>query len=170
MCRFFLLSPLIGLFLLAGCAAPQVKPTPLVKVNVLPLALSDAFEFRKTKTFFNGPGFNPGRDPMVSIQKRRAEFGAVDSLDRAERAGDYFTFWWRAHRKANVTVRLEYRTVNLGDYVQARELYYPDVLGTYQSGFNIIGDDYSDDGRITSWRCVLIEEGKIVALTQSMLW
>lgn len=168
--QFFLVSPLFYLLLLAGCAGPQVKPTPLVKVNVLPLALSDAFEFRKTKTFFNGPGFIPGHDPMVSIQKRRAEFGAVDNLDQAQRAGDYFTFWWKAHRQAHITVRLEYRTANLGDYVQARELYYPEAKGTYQSQFNIIGDDYADDGRVTSWRCVLIEEGKIVALTQSMLW
>lgn len=162
--------PLIGLLLFAGCAGPQTKPTPLVKVNVLPLALSDAFEFRKAKTFFNGPSFIPGRDPMVSIQKRRADFGAVDNLDQAEQAGDYFTFWWRASRKTDITVRLEYRATNLGDYVQAQELYYPGALGTYQSQFSVIGSDYADDGRITSWRCVLIEDGRIVALTQSMLW
>jgi hypothetical protein len=39
-----------------------------------------------------------------------------------------------------------------------------------KTAFKIIGDDYIEDGRITSWRALLIENGKIVGLTQSYLW
>jgi hypothetical protein len=34
----------------------------------------------------------------------------------------------------------------------------------------VIGDDYFDNGRVLAWRCVLVENGKIVAETQSYLW
>jgi hypothetical protein len=36
--------------------------------------------------------------------------------------------------------------------------------------FTVIGDDYLQDGRVTSWRCLLIENGKIVAENRSYLW
>ena len=40
----------------------------------------------------------------------------------------------------------------------------------YTSEFAIVGDDYSQDGPITSWRAVLIENNVIVALLQSRIW
>jgi hypothetical protein len=39
-----------------------------------------------------------------------------------------------------------------------------------KSEFQIIGDDYEQDGKITAWRALVIENGKIVALNQSFLW
>lgn len=143
----------------------------LEKANVLPLALDDAFEFRKTKTFLNDPRlFKPTVDPMIVFERQRKNFGAVNSYDRQQRYGHYFTFYWRAERKADVTVRLEYRQETLGSYVQAQERIYKDARGTMKSEFQVVGDDYNDDGKITAWRAVLIEGGKIVALNQSFLW
>jgi len=42
--------------------------------------------------------------------------------------------------------------------------------GNYTSEFAIVGDDYSQDGPITAWRAVLIENNVIVALLQSRIW
>jgi hypothetical protein len=39
-----------------------------------------------------------------------------------------------------------------------------------ETRFQVIGDDYIQDGRVISWRALLISEGKIVGLTQSYLW
>lgn len=39
-----------------------------------------------------------------------------------------------------------------------------------KSEFQIIGDDYEQDGQVTAWRAVLIENGRIVAVNQSFLW
>jgi hypothetical protein len=67
-------------------------------------------------------------------------------------------------------LRLEYRQQNLGSHVQARELRYSAAKGSIKSEFQIIGDDYEQDGQVTAWRAVLIEKGRIVAVNQSFLW
>jgi hypothetical protein len=69
-----------------------------------------------------------------------------------------------------VTVRLEYRQMLLRGFVQAREVTYPNVRGTHKTEFQIVGDDFFNDGRVNSWRCLLIENGRIVAENRSFLW
>ena len=153
----------------AGLAA---QPAQLVeKANVLPLALDDAFQFRKQKLFLNDPRlFKPSYAEMISFERQRMNFGAVNQNDRRERWGHYFTFFWRTQRRADLTMRLEYRQQALGSHVQARELHYPAAKGSMKSEFRIIGDDYEQDGQVTAWRALLIENGRIVALNQSFLW
>jgi hypothetical protein len=150
------------------CGEP---PRLLDRANVLPLALDDSFEFRKTKTYLNDPVlYRPTLDQMIAFERQRINFGAVTQLDRQQRYGHYFTFFWRSGRKADLTLRLEYRQANLGSFVQAQELAYKEVKGSVKSEFKVIGDDYKDDGRITAWRAILIENGRIVGLNQSFLW
>jgi len=67
-------------------------------------------------------------------------------------------------------VRLEYRQEKLHEFVQAQEVSYANVHGNHKTEFKVIGDDYFDDGRVTAWRCVLIENGRIVAENRSYLW
>ncbi len=141
------------------------------KANVLPLALDDAIQFRKTKIFLNEPELiKPTTENMISFERQRVNFGAVTQLDRQQRYGHYYTFFWRTGRKADLTLRFEYRQQRLGSYVQAKEHVYPGAKGSLQSQFQVIGDDYAEEGRVTAWRAVLIENGKIVGLTQSFLW
>ena len=150
---------------------PKVLPTQLDKANVLPLALDDAIKFRKTKIFVNEPELlKPTIDNMISFERQRINFGAVTAYDRQQRYGHYYTFFWRADRKADLTIRFEYRQQKLGAYVQAKELHYPAVKGSVESKFSVIGDDYAEEGKVTAWRAILIENGKIVGLNQSFLW
>jgi hypothetical protein len=129
-------------------------PRQLDKANVLPLALDDAVEFRKTKIFINEPELiKPTTDPMIAFERQRVNFGAVTQLDRQQRYGHYYTFFWRTARKADLTLRFEYRQQNLGSYVQAKEISYPGAKGSVMSQFQVIGDDYAEEG-----------------LTQSFLW
>jgi hypothetical protein len=151
------------------------NPLPIPQANVLPLALNDDFEFRKFDIFRNAaphPGATPQptRELAILFERKRRVWGAIDGIDVHERTGQYFTFFWRAKHPANLTLRLEYRQANLKNYVQARERYYPAARGNYTSEFAIVGDDYSQDGPITSWRAVLIENNVIVALLQSRIW
>jgi len=164
---------LFTLLALAGAATSPAaeQPRQLDKAKVLPLALDDAFEFRKTKTLLHDrENEKPTLDPMVVFERQRLNFGAVSDIDRELRYGHYFTFFWRTKRAADVTVRLEYRQQNLGAYVQARELFYKAAKGSVKTDFSVIGDDYKTEGKITGWRALLIENGKIVALSQSFLW
>jgi hypothetical protein len=169
-------------------AAPKMKILP--KVEPLPLALNDDFQFRKTKLFLlseNPPkarksfsqslaSANPN-NPTVGIAEASLGFertyrlyGAITAADRNQRYGNYFDFFWRVKRPANVTVRLEYRQEKLRSFVQAREISYTDVKGNQKTEFTIIGDDYLNDGRVIAWRCLLIENGRIVAENRSYLW
>jgi len=181
-------TSLLALFL-AGYlwAAPQ--PKILTKVNPLPVALNDDFQFRKTKLFHLTPtppkskkSFSSAlsRDPnnptagiaeaSLGFERTYRLYGAISNADKSHRYGNYFDFFWRVKRPANVTVRLEYRQEQLRSFVQAREISYPNAKGNYKTEFAIIGEDYLQDGRVTAWRCLLIENGKIVAENRSYLW
>jgi hypothetical protein len=165
--------PLIFLSLAPAIAtaAPSPPASRLEKVNVLPLALDDRYQFRKVQEFLNEPKFNkPTVDPMVVFERQRINYGAVTGIDRLEVRGHYYDFYWRTRQPGPVTVRFEYRQANLGSYVQAKEVAYDKAKGTVETKFQVIGDDYLQDGRVIAWRALLIADGKIVGLTQSYLW
>ena len=169
-------------------AAPQVKI--LTKVDQLPVTLNDDFQFRKTKLFYLDPNppkarksfsqsmasTNPNNptagiaEASLGFERTYRLYGAISQADKNQRYGNYLDFFWRVKRPANVTVRLEYRQEKLRSFVQAREIFYPNAKGNNKTEFAIIGDDYFQDGRVTAWRCLLIENGKIVAENRSYLW
>ena len=178
---------LLGVLLLSATVAQPIgRPQKadeyrqLKEATPLPRALDPAYEFRKTKLFFMGDAPGPRRaggltggfirDPAISFEGAYRLYGAVTELDRRQRFGHYFDFWWRAKRDSPVTVRLEYRQQNLRGFVQAREVTYPSGRGSHKTEFQVIGDDFFTDGRITSWRCLLIANGQIVAEDKSFLW
>ena len=158
---------------LAGFAAerPIEHPASVEKPKPLPLALDDAFQFRKTSIFLNDPELNkPSFDGMINFERTRVNWGAINGYERRLRYGCYFKFFWRANRKADLTVRFEYRQQKLGAFVQAKEFFYKDAKGSFESEFDVIGDDYNEDGKVNGWRVLLIENGKVVGLNQSYLW
>jgi hypothetical protein len=151
---------------------PETPQRRLENANVLPLALDDRYQFRKVEEFLNDPRYAKATiDPVVAFERQRVNYGAVTAfVDRLELRGHYYNFFWRTRESGPVTVRFEYRQANLGSYVQAREVAYDHPKGTMETAFQVIGDDYLQDGRVISWRALLISEGKIVGLTQSYLW
>src|SRR5437868_810656 len=197
--RILIWPTLLLLAEVGGLARTQDQAHVLDRVLPLPVALNDDFRFRKTKLYFlteTAPGqekSNPDtvqgatkggklsgnapssktttvQDASVRFERQYRLFGAVTKLDQRERVGNYFDFFWRARRVANLTVRLEYKQEKLHAHIQAQEISYPNARGSYKTEFKVVGDDYFDDGRVTSWRCLLIENGRIVAETHSYLW
>jgi len=155
----------------ATTGVPETPQTRLEKADVLPLALDDRYQFRKVEQFVNEPKFfKPTADALVAYERQRVNYGAVTSLDHLELRGHYFGFYWRTRLRGPVRVRFEYRQANLGSYVQAKEVAYNDPRGTVETRFQVIGDDYAQDGRVIAWRALLIADGRIVGLTQSYLW
>jgi hypothetical protein len=177
-----------AVFLLAFFSAAHVwaasAPKILTKIESLPVALSDDFQFRKTKLFylsenppkakksvFSSATNNPGiAEASLGFERSYRMYGAISNADRNQRYGNYFDFFWRVKRPADVRVRLEYRQEKLRSFVQAREISYANATGNYKTEFAIIGDDYLQDGRVIAWRCLLIENGHIVAENRSYLW
>lgn len=178
----------------SGFVGAVEEPRLLTKVTPLPMALDPEFQFRKTK-IFSMPEKAPAvkqkvtksgeqastaaagsksssvvQEASITFERRYRLFGAITKLDQYQRFGDYFDFFWRAKRPANLTIRLEYQQEKLHAHVQAQEISYADVHGSHKSEFKVVGDDYSDGGRVIAWRCLLIENGRIVAETHSFLW
>ncbi len=162
---------LAACWLLFGCM-PEPQVIKLAKADVLPLQIDSHFAFRKETQFLNDPAtFKPSRSDAVSFMRVSYMWPATTALDVAELTGNYLNFyWWNHGDREDVTIRLEYRQVGLGNEVLAREITYPQMWGSMRSIFKIIGDDYLENGRVTSWRAVLIVRGRIVALTQSFAW
>jgi hypothetical protein len=186
--------------LASGFGRSAERPRVLDRVVPLPTSLSDDFQFRKTKLYLlteNVPGQEKGstdqtvqgktkggklsstgpssksttvQDASIRFERRYRLFGAVTRLDQRERMGNYFDFFWKARRSADLTVRLEYRQEKLHSHVQAQEISYSNARGSNKTEFKVVGDDYVDDGRVTAWRCLLIENGRIVAETRSYMW
>jgi hypothetical protein len=187
-------------FLALGASSEGAREEPriLEKVTPLPIALSNDFEFRKTKLFFlsekapkpgetgrqttstlgakSTSGTSPSQktltlqDVPITFERQYRLFGAVTQLDQRQRFGNYFDFFWRAKRPSDLTVRLEYRQEKLHEHVQGQEISYRNVHGTHKTEFRVIGDDYLDDGPVIAWRCLLIENGRIVAENRSYMW
>ena len=154
-----------------SCSTPPGPATKLERAGVLPLEINDNFQFRKIQqSFFSKDPVPVTQSEPVLFERQRMAWGAVDRYQLEERYGNYYTFFWRASERADITVRLEYRQSALGNYVMAMERYYPQAKGSYRSEFNTAGDEYLESGRVTSWRVLLIVDGRIVALRQSFMW
>ena len=157
--------------LLASCVTPTAPPMEMPEANVLPLALDSDFEFRKTRRTINQAEINPVTDnEMLNFERTRLNYGALSADERRQREGTYYDFFWRASRPADVTVRFEYRQAKTGNAVMAQEIFVPQAKGTMKSSFQVTGDAFLWDGPATAWRCLLIENNRIVAFTQSYLW
>jgi len=186
-------AAVVLIIIASGLARAVEEPKVLEQVTPLPVALSKDFEFRKTKLFFlseRAPTQSQSsrqttstlgaksstqktatlQDAPITFERQYRLFGAVTGVDQRQRFGDYLDFFWRVKRPADVTVRLEYRQEKLHEHVQAQEISYRNVRGTRKTEFKVIGDDYLDDGRVIAWRCLLIENGRVVAENHSYMW
>ena len=192
--RVFALTAVTILLLcnIASAARPADQSVLLHTVKQLPVAPDPDFEFRKTKLFLmtedapqtrqssknkaRSGDFTSSKSAVaaqaasITFERKYRLFGAVTALDQHERFGNYFDFFWRAKRPADVTVRIEYRQEKTHAHVQAQEISYGDVRGNHKTAFKVVGDDYFDGGRVIAWRCLLISGGKIVAENRSFLW
>jgi hypothetical protein len=171
MIRFF--AALLAAVALFACTTPKepLRQIPIAHANVVPLALSDEFEISKVTKFLNDPRFQkPTDDQMILFDRQRVNFGAITGLDYIERRGYYFNVWWKTKHQADLVLRLEYRQENTGSHVQAKEVNCPATKGLVESKFTVIGDEYKENGKITAWRLLLIENGRAVGLYQSFLW
>jgi hypothetical protein len=165
-------SSLVLSIFLAGCTAPEGPATRLLKANVLPLAIDDAYQFRKIQLSSLDPSYVEirAKNDMINFERARRTFGAVDSVEIAQRYGNYYTIFWHNSTRSDVTLRLEYRQAGLANFVMAKERLYTDTIGSHRSTFEVVGDEFLENGRVTSWRALLITDGRIVAISQSYMW
>jgi hypothetical protein len=135
----------------------------------LPLEINDNFSFAKSNRPISPESVARKRKVNQSTLSAPGWSGAVDRYQIEQRVATTTPFSGalgagRCHHP------LEYRQAALGNYVMATERYYPQAKGSYKSEFTTAGDEHLEYGRITSWRVLLIVDGRIVAFRQSFMW
>jgi hypothetical protein len=150
--RLFLLG---ALCFLPACATTSSGPVAITKVN--PYHLNTFVPIRT-------------QDDMIRLEQQRLLYGAVDNEERRERFGNYFTIFWKTKSRNPATVRLEYRQGNTGFTTHVQEVQVDKPKSSNTTKFQITGDDYQKNGKVTQWKASIVENGAVVAEYQSYLW
>jgi hypothetical protein len=110
-------------------------------------------------------------DPAIEFERDYHLYGAVTKADIHAREGHYYTIFWQANdRSQPVKVRFEYRQANSGLTSKVIEEEVTDLRRTNLTRFQIIGDEYATDGRVTAWRVSLLRGQEELASQESYLW
>ncbi|HYF37942.1 MAG TPA: hypothetical protein VD994_21750 [Prosthecobacter sp.] len=111
------------------------------------------------------------KDPAIEFQRDYRLYGAVTKAEIMARGGHYYTVHWQADdRSQPVTVRFEYRQANTGLTTQSVEEEVTDVRRSNTSKFQVTGDSYNSNGRVTAWRVSLRRGKEELASQESFLW
>ena len=107
---------------------------------------------------------------MLEFEQRRYVYGAIDNAERMDLLGNYFTIFWKSENKAPATVRFEYRQGSTGLKVHTQEVVVAQTKRSNVTKFDVKGDDYHRDGKVTQWKVSIVENGSVVAEYKSYLW
>ena len=145
---------------------------PVLAVAVLSSCASKPQGFTKVKIYRLNPTAKiTAVDPSIGFEQQHYMHGAISNDERDARAGNYYTFFWKADdRTRPVTVRLEYRQSLTRSAVKKQEVEVTDVKRNNVTKFEINAEEFQTNGKVLSWRAVLVQGGKELATTQSFMW
>lgn len=143
------------MLVLSACAVPAGGPVAITKVN--PYHLQTA-TLVKTE------------DEMIEFEQKRHLHGAIEQSEKRDRFGNYFTIFWKSETRNPCVVRLEYRQGGTGFQVHVQEEVVDKPRRTNETKFQITGDDYQRNGKVTQWKASIVENGAVVAEYKSYLW
>jgi len=150
--RLFLLG---ALGFLPACATTSSGPVVITKVN--PHHLTNGLPVRT-------------QDEMIRFEQQRLLYGAIENEERQDRFGNYFTIFWKTKTRNPATVRLEYRQGSTGFATHVQEVQVDNPKSDNTTKFEVTGDDYQKNGKVTQWKASIVENGSVVAEYQSYLW
>jgi hypothetical protein len=153
--RLLQVSACSAFFVLTGCSTTDSGPVEITKVNPYHVQ--------------NGP-FVRTEDLMVDFEQRRYIYGAIENSEKAELYGNYYTIFWKSETKSPAIVRLDYRQGSTGLKVHTQEVSVSETKRSNVTKFQVTGDDYQRDGKVTQWKVSIVENGAVVAEYKSYLW
>lgn len=110
-------------------------------------------------------------DVAIRFERDYHLYGAVTKKEIEARGGHYYTIFWKADdRTLPVTVRFEYRQANSGLTSKVVEEQVANVRRSNVSKFEVTGDQFQHDGRVTAWRVSLMRGKEELASQSSYLW
>ena len=152
---FLLPSVVCAAFLLTGCQTTESGLVTISKVNPYHLESTSVVETD---------------DEMIKFEQRRHVYGAVEWEEFREREGYYYTVFWNTKNKTPATVQFEYCLAATGPQVHVKEIHVSDPKRRNATRFEVIGDEYRINGRVTQWRATVVENEVVVAEYKSFLW
>ncbi len=112
-----------------------------------------------------------GTDPTINFERMYYLHGAVTLAEQMERAGQYYTCFWKAEdRTQPLTVKFEYRQQKTGLVTKVKEEQISDVRRSNITKFQVTGAEYQADGPVTSWRVSLMRGKELLVNSDSYLW
>ena len=110
-------------------------------------------------------------DPAITFERQHYLYGAVTKAEVMNRGGHYYTIDWKVDdRSLPVTVRFEYRQANNGLATKVLEENINEVGRWNTTKFQVTGDEYNTNGRVTSWRVTLMRGKEELVSKASYLW
>lgn len=110
-------------------------------------------------------------DPAIPFEQKHYLHGAVTREEQAAREGHYYTFFWQADdRSQPVNARLQYRQKGTGSAVHEKSIEVAQLRRTNKTKFDVIGDEFATNGKVTAWKFTLEQGGNEIASTKSYLW
>jgi hypothetical protein len=111
------------------------------------------------------------REEMLTFEPRHHLYGAVSSQEILDRFGHYYSIFWKVDdRSEPVKVRFEYRQALTGLREFAQEQVVDDIGRSNLTKFEIIGEDYRKNGRVTMWKVSVLRGKEELVSQTSFLW
>lgn len=110
-------------------------------------------------------------DPAINFERQHLLYGAVTKAEVMNRGGHYYSVFWKAEdRSQPVTVRFEYRQANSGLTTKVLEEEVTDIRRSNTTKFQVTGDEYNTNGRVTAWRTSVMRGKEELVSKASFLW
>lgn len=110
-------------------------------------------------------------DPSIPFEQLHRLYGAVTTVEREARRGNYYTFFWKARDTKNpVQLRFEYLQSATGFGVKVKTLDIKEVHHSNVTELGVIGSEYIQGGKVLAWRATLSQNGTVIGQRQSSLW
>ena len=156
------------LFYSLGCIALILTALPSCSSTVR----GPGGKVTKVKTYHLQPTERiRGNDPAIQFERAYYLHGAVTLAEQMERAGQYYTFFWKVvDRTQPVKLRFEYRQQKTGLTVKMKELDVTDVGRSNITKVSVIGAEYQADGPVTSWKLTILRGKDELVHVDSYLW
>ena len=111
-------------------------------------------------------------DPMIRNERSRRLYGAITPLEQRAREGHYYTVFWRTDDPLTpATVKMEYRQGDVVDEILVKQVEVdPAGEESHTTDFEVIGEEYKDDGEVLAFRFSVEQNGQVIADDKSYLW
>lgn len=114
-----------------------------------------------------------GDEPMVRMEKSRRLHGAVSMAERRQRLGQYYSLVWKdpdGVGQGEVELLFQYQQGASASRIKEMKKTFPAEAAAGVADFAVIGDDYFDNGKVTSWKASVSRGGRELTSCESYLW